>query len=335
MALIPKGYKGSVDQIAWAKHMSNAGPMGVATSGDWLVTKTVGVQRGFTVAAGTGWGDGVIDTEAAPTDLVCDVNGSASVRYDVIVCRRTWLPTLGASTSQFVIVKGTAGAGRVLPSGGSGIKRLPGDVADQLLAIVPVFNAPVSDGEQAPSDLRVGVHGIVVAPEVLALPTDVPPNVVGQVGHALYYFNGSTWQPYPRVATTLSLVSSGWVNHTSRPLNIAVSREGVAHMQGMIRRTGATIALSDFEAVLIGSITAKDTVMPGNAWSTFDGDVHAVCMGERGWLDLFIEHAVVGTTGNVYLKKRPGGTTQIKGPSTSGGTDGDWVSFHSTTWRVR
>lgn len=133
MAINSVGYPGSVDSIQWAKLADELGQRyGVADYNDWRVSPVVGPDRTVAIAAGTGFGRGILDVNTAPVNiqLAAGTGAAGTLRFDLIVARRTWGAT---NATTFQAITGTSTP--VVPAG-----RLsgPGDVDDQPIALVRI-----------------------------------------------------------------------------------------------------------------------------------------------------------------------------------------------------
>ena len=119
-------------EVAWADaHPSiGTGTYGVRSATDWKVTAVAGADRTVSIAAGWGWGCGVIDKTVANDTIQLDPIASGS-RWDLIAVRRDWTPTAGQS--QFVKVNG--GATPTIPGGRNSTR---GNIDDQPIALVQV-----------------------------------------------------------------------------------------------------------------------------------------------------------------------------------------------------
>lgn len=141
MAITSIGYDGSVNEAQWAKLVPLAGSAhyGVAGTSDWKVTAHPTLTRGVTIATGTGWGHGVLDTSDATVSLQGTGITSGS-RWDVVVARRNWSGAGGVTS--FVIIAGSSS--KSIPSRNT----TPGTLDDQPIALVQ-FTA----GQTAPTEI--------------------------------------------------------------------------------------------------------------------------------------------------------------------------------------
>lgn len=131
MAFTSVGYDGPIDERQWAELIPSVGSStyGVKGAQDLQVTAVAGQAQMVSVAPGTAWGQGVMDTELANTTIQCDAIASG-IRWDLIALRRDWQPSAGGP-SELVVVKGTTA--KAIPA-----TRLnePGVQDDQPLALV-------------------------------------------------------------------------------------------------------------------------------------------------------------------------------------------------------
>ncbi len=131
MAFTSIGYDGTVNERQWAELVPSAGSSiyGVKGAGDLKVTAVAGQPLTLSVAPGSGWGHGVLDTQTANTTIACEAIGGGS-RWDLIALRRDWQPLAGGPTSVVAI---TGSTDKVLP----GSREVtPGVIDDQPLALV-------------------------------------------------------------------------------------------------------------------------------------------------------------------------------------------------------
>ena len=135
------GYPGSVSAAQLASWIPNVGSARYSvedvTHGR-VVANAVG-DRGVTVLPGTVYGDGIMDVFENGTNL--NFAAASSERWDMVVLRRTWNPTPGASTSVYTIIQG--GPNRSLPAR----QNSKGSVSDQPMALcrIPAGSAVVTD----------------------------------------------------------------------------------------------------------------------------------------------------------------------------------------------
>ncbi|HEX9229198.1 MAG TPA: hypothetical protein VF885_21555 [Arthrobacter sp.] len=161
MAITSIGYDGSVNEAQWSKLIPLAGSShyGVAAGPDWKVTPHATLDRGVSIATGSGWGNGILDTSDTTVSLQGTVVSSGS-RWDLVVARRNWGGAGGLTT--FVLVPGSSS--KSLPARNT----TPGTLDDQPLALVQ-FTA----GQSAPTsvvDLRCWArNGGMTARDELAL----------------------------------------------------------------------------------------------------------------------------------------------------------------------
>ena len=154
MTITSVGYDGTVNEGDWADLAALVGrdyAVGRAASlrfpgdvDDWAVTKVTGVDRTVQIAAGRGYGHGVLDVSDAPVNVQLPTLG-AGTRWDTIVMRRDWSGVGGASS--FTFVTGTSAQAIA-----AGVNSNPGVLDDQVIALVQI-----TAGQQVPTqviDLR-------------------------------------------------------------------------------------------------------------------------------------------------------------------------------------
>jgi hypothetical protein len=102
---------------------------GVRSPSHWKVTAVAGADRTVSILAGQGYGYGITDyTYDAETIQLDPVMSGA--RWDLIVCRRNWIPAAGESSFQKV----NGGPNPTIPFRSTGA----GNIDDQPLALVKV-----------------------------------------------------------------------------------------------------------------------------------------------------------------------------------------------------
>lgn len=128
MAITSVGYEGTVSEAQWADLLALAGgrAYGVEWVDHWRVTAGTG-DRQVRIAAGKGYGYGVVDSSDAQVTLTLDAVGSGS-RWDMIVARRDW----GANATTFAKINGSTA--KALPAR----THTPGAVDEQPIALVRV-----------------------------------------------------------------------------------------------------------------------------------------------------------------------------------------------------
>ncbi|NLP82582.1 hypothetical protein HF576_01850 [Microbacterium sp. CFH 90308] len=201
MAIISKGYEGTVNYADWAVLTSHLGAQYSVFGPDAYAVSFGSGDREVLVAPGRAAGQGILDDSDAPVSLVGATVGSGS-RWDLIALRRDWT----TSETIPVLVQGASTA--AIPAGR---EDSPGSQDDQPLALVRFAagqTAPQEvidlrcwhgDGGMAAKSLlvrdyltrigtRVWVQGItwVLGFNALGLPTWVPDSV----------YVGATAPPY-------------------------------------------------------------------------------------------------------------------------------------------
>ncbi|TQJ60475.1 hypothetical protein FBY30_2743 [Arthrobacter sp. SLBN-83] len=118
-------------ELVWQEMFPGIGTASYAVRSptDWKVSPVSGADRTVSIAAGRGFGLGVIDKTVSNDTIQLDPITSGS-RWDLIACRRDPTPTKGKS--EFIKING--GSTQVIPGG-----RLSGPgIHDQPLALVQV-----------------------------------------------------------------------------------------------------------------------------------------------------------------------------------------------------
>ena len=147
------GYPGSVNSSQLAAWLPNAGTAQYHVENLYdgqVVANGVG-DRGFTVKKGTIIGDGIMDVFENDQNMnFASVASGAPDRWDMVVLRRTWNATPGASTSVYTIIQG--GPNRTLPARSNN----KGVVTDQPMALARLKAG--SNVVQEIVDLRTWAH---------------------------------------------------------------------------------------------------------------------------------------------------------------------------------
>lgn len=151
MADTSYGYPGSINAAALAKWIPNvaAAQYSVDGPGDCRVVIGTG-DRVVQVKAGTIIGDGILDIFNSPTNLTLSAPSGTTTRWDMIVCRRTWSSTPGASTSVFTVIQGSATKGLPSRNNNKGVQ------SDQPIALCRVVGGQTAVQEII--DLRCFAH---------------------------------------------------------------------------------------------------------------------------------------------------------------------------------
>lgn len=176
------GYPGSVNASQLASWMPNVAAAQYSVEGLFdgqVVTNAIG-SRGVTVKPGIIIGDGIMDVFESNTTLnLGAVSAGSPDRWDMVVLRRTWSATPGASTSIYTIIPG--GPNKTLPARNNN----KGVLSDQPMALCRV-KAGSSDVQEI-IDLRVWAsNGGVTAVHDLVM------TYLDQIGTHLT-INGNVW----------------------------------------------------------------------------------------------------------------------------------------------
>ena len=160
MAITSVGYDGQVTEVQWAKMIDSVGSSkyGVGGVNDWKVAAHPTIDKGVNVPPGVGWGRGVYDVTDSTYAVACPGLASGT-RWDLIVAKRNWNGTGGATT--FDVIAGTSV--KQIPA----YTNDPGNVDYQPLALVQW-----TGGQTKPTaivDLRawVGPGGLVAKDEMV------------------------------------------------------------------------------------------------------------------------------------------------------------------------
>lgn len=265
MAFTSIGYDGTVNERQWAELVPSVGSAtyGVKGVGDLKVTAVPGQPLTVSVAAGSGWGHGVMDSEVSNTTIACDTITSGT-RWDLIALRRDWQPLAGGPTSA---VKVTGSTGKAIPGSR---KVTPGVEDDQPLALVQW-----TAGQTQPTaivDLRcwAGNGGLIAADE-LALTYLNKPGASVKIGSNNWSYgpmvNGTAgWTNEDGSGPWTSLtLGTGWINNggsvTSARL---VGRGAFLHVTGDVRYPSGSIFEGWVIAQLPAGLTPADTTfVPG------------------------------------------------------------------------
>lgn len=191
------GYPGSVNSAQLATWIPNVGTAQYHVEGledGRVITNGVG-DRGITVKKGTIIGDGIVDIFENDVNLnLASVASGSPDRWDMIVLRRTWNATPGASTSVYTIIQG--GPNRTLPARNNS----KGVLADQPMALCRVRAGQTTVQEIV--DLRCWAHNAgMSALDKLVM------SYVDQLGSRID-FQGELWQLMPYQEGTV--ISSRW-----------------------------------------------------------------------------------------------------------------------------
>jgi hypothetical protein len=207
-----------------------------------VITNTSG-SRGITIKEAIICGDGIMDI--FEDDSTMNLNSVASGnRWDMIVLRRTWNATIGASTSIYTVIEGSSS--KSLPARNNN----PGVIADQ-----PIALCRVSAGQTAVQeiiDLRVWAHnGGMYAKDDLVRSYITAPGTCITIGDV-------TW---------VRRVTNGSVNDSTSW--IEVGRLGSIDLFGVGSSLTGGVSVSKNFLIQAGT-TVQDTDANGYARLTFD-----------------------------------------------------------------
>ena len=233
-------------EVAWADAHPRigSGSYGVRSGGDWKVTAVAGADRTVSIAAGFGWGAGVIDKTIDNDTIQLDTITSGS-RWDLIVARRDWTPTAGET--KFMKING--GSVKAIPGGRS---MIPGGIDDQPLALVQV-----TAGQTQPTaivDLRCwATNGGMVAKD------DLVKSYLNDLGTEVY-INGTGWRYVPGANDVPEWVATGTAT-TYSPLQVTnYGLSGEINVENVGTRKRVTV---DINVTRTGNDTTIGTAYAG------------------------------------------------------------------------
>jgi hypothetical protein len=283
MAITSYGYRGTIDEVQWARmapHIS-AARYGVVGEDDCVVTAVPGLDRVLRVGPGRAWGQGVMDElnhDPEPLQVQLPPVASGS-RWDLIALRRSWLETPGKTT--VMSIQGTSS--KVIPAAR---ESTAGGTDDQPLALVRVVA-----GQSLPAeiiDLRCWASngGVQVLNEIALQYLAFPGSMVWHKWRTWAYTRddrpGSTWNWFKigDIGILHGLRNdsfSGWefdgvVSSTQDPPH------RITTLTARIKRTGASIAIGSADWMSLGvilpdSALSKQTPRWGTNWVHVPGTV--------------------------------------------------------------
>lgn len=228
------GYPGSVGSTALATWLTNQlAQYSVEGPNDCKVV-TTGGTRGILVGPGTIFGDAIQDVFESATPLTL-ASVSSGDRWDMVVLRRTWSATPGASTSVFTVIQGSSNKALPTRLNNKGVQ------ADQ-----PIALCRVSAGQstvQEIVDLRVwAANGGAVAVDPLVKDYLTEPGTTLRIGNTRWIrqitpsptSNTATWYspdvPGPWVPASYY---PGWRTVTNgTPFQARLLGNGLVHVVG-------------------------------------------------------------------------------------------------------
>lgn len=290
MTITSYGYDGTMSEVGWATLAPLLGKLPVCINASSFNVATTSTNYGVEVAAGTAFGDGVVDVSDAAIELVGSAPSSGT-RYDTVVLRRNWAGDGGVTTVQLVTGTSTKAATVAYST--------PGVQCDYPLALV-AYTSTSTEGTV--TDLRAYGQSVPVYASVDALPDagSVSTGYLAMVNTStgnlfdMYVSKGTEWE---------NLRNPGWRTLT---LSSNVSAEtvtpkyafegGTVHVRGRVQRaSGADFlanavytigTLPDYLApsaqvnVAVPSSTGKDSVC--RAFVTTAGTIQVVTGDQTG-----------------------------------------------------
>lgn len=172
MAIVSRGYDGTITEADWALLAPGLGAYESVTSGLGATVLT-SPDRAVRIAGGAAVGHGVLDVSDTAVTVACG-SVASGVRWDTVALRRNW----ATNTTSIVVVAGTATT-MVAP----GVQANPGVSDDQ-----PLYLAKVQAGSSVIVelvDVRVRASKALTVSDLVGLPS-APEGTVAFVGDRLY-----------------------------------------------------------------------------------------------------------------------------------------------------
>ena len=189
MAITSAWYDGPWTVQDWAQNVAFIGsaPYGVINFDSWRVSIKNGADRTVNIAAGSGWGRGVMDQSSAVEAVQVPTIASGS-RWDLIVARRNWATTGASATgasgkglTYFTYVQGSSA--KAIPGSRN---QNPGTLDDQPIALVRVVAGQSNIQEVVDLRVWVGPGGMTAADDLVR-------NYCGWPGSSVE-IKGTLWQ---------------------------------------------------------------------------------------------------------------------------------------------
>lgn len=247
MAITSIGYDGTVSETAWSSLAGFLGREPRTGNAASLLVTTTAASYGLSVAAGTAYGDGVVDALDAPVTLTGSAPASGS-RYDTVVLRRNWSGTGGVTTIQLVTGGTTATVTRTYTS--------PGTTCDYPLALVRFTSTSTT---ATVTDLRCYGGMVPVYAGTAALPAagDVSTGYLALVNTTtgnlfdVYVSKGTVWENLSSPGwRTLDLSSTVTAYQVTPKYSVVGS---TVHIRGKVQRSSGSNFLAN-SSYSIGSL---------------------------------------------------------------------------------
>jgi len=293
MAFTSSGYGGTLTEGPWRALWAAVAEYGVIDAGDWRASVVPSADRTVSLAAGTGWGKGILDTSTAPAQVQCGPIASG-FRWDLVVARRNASGSGGTTT--FAVVQGTSDPGAAF-----GLRNVlsPATTTDDQ----PLHLVRVEAGSSVPTDMRDvrlwqangGAFAATYWPNAYLTRPGSTFRTATNMYHRIIDASGvATWDIRPLAAgawVPLTLVA-GWAPWGAAP---AVRIwEGRAWYRGSATRSDSSVIPSTYTALASGV-----TLPPGYPPMTLDMPI-----GSNG-------DAAFATVGDGLLYVRASSATRI------------------------
>lgn len=238
MTITSYGYDGTMSEVGWAAMAPLLGKLPMCSNASSFVVSTTATNYGLSVAAGTAFGDGVVDTSDAAITLTGSAPASGT-RYDTVVLRRNWSGTGGSTTVQLVTGTSTNQATRTYTT--------PGVQCDYPIAIV-AFSSTSTTGTVV--DVRAYGQAIPTYASVSALPeaSSVSTGYIALVNSTdgnlfdVYVSKGLAWENLRNPGWRTLDLASTVTTETVTPKYAVDGR--TVHVRGRVQRSSG----ADFQA---------------------------------------------------------------------------------------
>lgn len=258
MAITSSGFTGTVDQAAFSRLDGGGygdGMVGSVPGGANLrVDRVVGQDRRVTIQAGDSKVPGVRATNTAVATYDLPANGSGSARLDWVVMRYSWASSPG--TVVFTHVQGTPAATPSRPA----LVQTAGVQWDVPLALVRVDAGVGALPADAVTDARYWEYnGLTVVQQRLVDPTARPGRILYVAGtkEILTSDGAAAWTSLNPARTAAALtLQTGWAQYGAphRTPGISYTSDGDVRLTGLVKRTGAAVAVDSNPGVQIATV---------------------------------------------------------------------------------
>lgn len=301
MTITSYGYDGTLSEVGWATLSSFVGTLPRCMNASSLLVTTTASNYGLSVAAGTAYGDGVVDISDAAVTLTGSAPASGT-RYDTVVLRRNWAGTGGSTTVALVTGTSTKAATVTYST--------PGVQCDYPLALAAFTTTSTT---ATLTDLRAYGESVPTYASVDALPAagSVSTGYLALVNTTtgnlfdMYVSKGTAWENLRRPDWRTLDLSSTVSSYAVTPKYTVDG--ATVHVRGQIQRAGGadfqpnssyTVAsLPSYLApdaqvnVAVSSATGKDSVC--RAFVETSGSIHIVTGDQAGsWTSLDMTYLI-------------------------------------------